>query len=163
MKYPVTWITLLLVKDKDNLVSHNQWSAGEYLNNVTGFSQTMGGSLSVTDEYKTIGHKSIKSTMRGGTASLDMVYVVSSDQIGKPGMASLDVYSESSFTTYLCFREGGSSGSAVIKSAIGVPGDENTHIIFTVPEVLSTTYSIFVRLLSRNDNVFADNFVLKLD
>ena len=32
-----TWIILKFVKDKTNLLNHNQWSCCRYLNNITGF------------------------------------------------------------------------------------------------------------------------------
>ena len=50
------------VKDKNNLASFNQWSGGQYQNNTDGFTVVMGGSLSVSREYSTIGETSIKST-----------------------------------------------------------------------------------------------------
>lgn len=154
----------LSVKDKFNLVSHNQWSAGEYLNNTTGFSHVMGGTFSISDEYKTIGHKSLKSTRGDGKASIDLNYIVTDAQIGKTGTVSFDAYSASSRSEAdLIFRDGSSSGAASIKSSVVVPSDESTHVIFTIPEIQSTTYSVVVRLLNNSGDIFADNFVLKLD
>lgn len=125
----------------------------------------MGGKLSVTDEYNTIGHKSLKSTTTGSATSIDMIHVVNEEQIGHTGVVSFDTYSISNFNVHLMFRIGSSSGSASIKTTIGVPADENTHVTLTIPEILSDTYSIFVRLLSNsnNDDLFVDNFVLNLN
>ena len=152
------------VKDKLNLLSHNQWSCGEYLNNTTGFTPTMGGRLSVTDEYNTIGNKSLKSTTAGSTTSIDMIHVVNEEQIGHTGVVSFDTYSISNFNVHLMSRIGSSSGSASVKTAIAVPADKNTHVTLTIPEILSDTYSIFVRLQSNSNNdLFVDNFVLNLN
>ena len=123
----------------------------------------MGGGLSVTDEYKTIGHKSIKSTRESSNASIDMNYIILLEDVGKTGVVSFDTYSETNFNTSLLFRKGDGLGSAVVKSSLGVPAGETTHVTFTIPEIQSDTYSVFVRLLNAKDNVYADNFVLKLE
>ena len=34
-----TWIILKFVKDKDNRLTHNQWSGGQYLNSTLGFNK----------------------------------------------------------------------------------------------------------------------------
>lgn len=146
------------------MVSHNQWSCGECLNNTNGFAPTMGGRLSVTDEYNTIGHKSLKSTTVGSTTSIDMIHVVTEEQIGHTGVVSFDAYSISNFNAYLCWRSGSDSGSASIKATILVPADENTHVTITIPEIPDNTYSVFVRLHNNNnDDLFVDNFVLNLN
>lgn len=125
----------------------------------------MGGRLSVTDEYNTIGHKSLKSTTTGSTTSIDMVYVVNEEQIGCMGTISFDAYSISRFDVFLIFRSGSSSGSPSVKSSLSVPANEDTHVTLTIPEILSDTYSIFVRLQSNtnNDDLFTDNFVLNVN
>ena len=89
----------------------------------------MGGRLSVTNEYNTIGYKSLKSTTDGSTTSIDMIHVVTEEQIGHTGLVSFDAYSISNFNVYLIFRIGSSSGSPSIKTTIGVPADENTQVI----------------------------------
>ena len=48
------------VKDKSNLLSFNQWSAGEYLNNFTGFLNMGTDEREISTEYSYIGNKSIK-------------------------------------------------------------------------------------------------------
>ena len=124
----------------------------------------MGGTFSISDEYKTIGHKSLKSTRSTSSASIDMIYIVGNSQSGKTGTVSCDAYPVSvSSNAYLLFREGSSSGSAIAKSTIGVPADVTTHVTFTIPEIQSTTYSIIVRLLNNSGDIFADNFVLELN
>ena len=51
------------VKDKNNLLTHNQWACGEPLNNLDGFTYTYGPThYRITDEYKQIGNKSIELT-----------------------------------------------------------------------------------------------------
>ena len=124
----------------------------------------MGGRLSVTTEYNTIGYKSLKSTTDGSTTSIDMIHVVTEEQIGHTGLVSFDAYSISNFNVYLMFRIGSSSGSPSIKTSVVVPADKNTHVTLTIPEILSDTYSIFVRLQSNSNNdLFVDNFVLNLN
>lgn len=39
----------MLVKDNDNILTHNQWSVGQYLKNTTGFNRYRGVTLEVTD------------------------------------------------------------------------------------------------------------------
>ena len=124
----------------------------------------MGGRLSITNEYNTIGYKSLKSTTDGSTTSIDMIHVVTEEQIGHTGLVSFDAYSISNFNVDLCWRSGSSSGSASVKTTIGVPADENTHVVITIPEIPDNTYSVFVRLQNNNkDDLFVDNFVLNLN
>lgn len=152
------------VKDKLNLVSHNQWSCGECLNNTTGFAPTMGGRLSITDEYSTIGCKSLKSTTTGSTTSIDMIHIVTEEQIGRSGLISLDAYSISDFKVYLIFREDSSSGPSSIKLTVDVPANESTHVTLTIPEILSDVYSVILRVQNNNkDDIFMDNCVLNLN
>lgn len=122
----------------------------------------MGGILSVTEEYNTIGNKSLKSTTdNGSVTSIDVIYIINEEQIGHTGTVSLDVYSTSNFMAYLIFRNNSSSGQASIKSNIWVPANESTHITLTIPEILSNTYSVFVRLHNNNkDDIFMDNCIL---
>lgn len=117
----------------------------------------MGGTLSITNEYNTIGSKSIQSTK-----SIDMNYIINDDEIGKTGVISFNTYALNSFNAALLFREDSSSGLAVRQAYVDVPGNENVTVTFTIPKISSSTYSIFVRIINESKDVFADNFILKL-
>ena len=41
----------MTVKDKTNLLTHNQWSNGRYLNNTTGFDSNNNSSLTIEKDY----------------------------------------------------------------------------------------------------------------
>lgn len=50
----------MFIKDKENLFNYNIWSAGQYLNNTTGFSRFGEGEFTLTKKQMNIGEYSIK-------------------------------------------------------------------------------------------------------
>lgn len=59
----------LFVKDNGNLLSYNQWSVGEYNNNLSGFEFEENVIPSLSGEWACKGNKSLK-TIYGGSSSL---------------------------------------------------------------------------------------------
>ena len=85
----------MFIKDKENLLTHNQWSAGEYSHNLTGFLKFGYGEITLTSTPLRIGDNSIKiyyttppSTGYGG---LKIIHVVDERLINQNIIVSCDL------------------------------------------------------------------------
>ncbi len=74
----INYIKWHSIKDKLNILTHNQRFFGEYLNNITGFKNREGGACEVSSEFAKIGSKSLKIC-----GSCDIAHIVSDNYIRK--------------------------------------------------------------------------------
>lgn len=124
----------------------------------------MGGILSVSDEYHKIGKTSIKSIANPqNQCSVDAVYVISSQDIGKSFTTTFDAYSTNNCETILYYRITNEAGSATITNTITVPANNNTPITLTLSEIPSNVYSVCFRLTSVNAApIYVDNIIMNV-
>ena len=153
-----------MVKDKDNLASYNQWSGGQYLNNTTGFEIRMGGILSVSNEYPTIGTTSIKASPdNNNKCSVDTVHVISASDIGKKIIFYFDLYSTNTIILSVYYRLTSNTGQGVVTSTISAPGNMVNHMILTLDEILENTYSVSFRASSNKQQpIYIDNIHINI-
>ena len=115
----------------------------------------MGGILSVSTEYHTIGETSIKSEVgSNGTCSLDSVYLIASQDIGKEYTVSFDAYCTNDCTVILFYRVTNASGSATIIDTVSMAGNISNHMILTSNKIPEGIYSITFRVTSNQKNPF---------
>lgn len=125
----------------------------------------MGGVLSVSDEYySNICSKSIKVTPNSfNKSTIDVNYLISSEDIGKSASISFDMFADKSTTIYLMSRTESASGSATIITSVGAPANESTHISLDLNEILANTYSIFIRIsVEDGGTAYTNNFKLNI-
>lgn len=125
----------------------------------------MGGVLSVSDEYyNSICSKSIKVTPNAlDKSTIDINYLISSEDIGKSASISCDVLVDKSTTIFLMSRAESASGSASRITTLSVPANESTHISLELNEILTGTYSIFMRIsVDDGGTGYATNFKLNI-
>ena len=109
----------------------------------------MGGVLSVSTEYHTIGETSIKSGVgSNGTCSLDSVYLITSQDIGKEYTVSFDAYCTNVCTVSLFYRVTSGSGSATLINTLSMPENISNHIVLTLNRISEGIYSIFFRVIN---------------
>lgn len=146
------------------MASHNQWSGGQYLNTTEGFEIRMGGILSVSNEYSTLGKTSIKSTPDNqNKCSLDFKHVITNTDIGKQAIFDFDTYSSKNTVASLYYRLNSNAGSGVILNTINVPGNITTHVHFELDEIVENTYSVCFRVSSSQvQPVYVDNIRLNI-
>ena len=71
------------IKDNTNLLTHNQWTAGEYLNNWNEFVSWGTSIRSISNEQPYIGNKSLKLVSSDSTITIiDIVEELSQENIG---------------------------------------------------------------------------------
>lgn len=109
------------VKDKDNILSYNRWSCGDYDNNLNDFSKRPSDTCSyeLSDEWSSNGNYSIKFTgslwdwvgyiWYGFTSTANQIQATANININGSGRADLDiVYSDNDTqTTYVNFTQSG--------------------------------------------------------
>ena len=113
----------------------------------------MGGVLSVSTEYHTIGKTSIKSEVGpNGTCSVDSVYLISAQDIGKEYTVSFDAYCTNVCTVILYYRVTNAGGSATITNTLSMPENISNHMVLTLNEIPEGVYSIAFRVTSNQKN-----------
>lgn len=124
----------------------------------------MGGILSVSTDYHTIGKTSIKAEEGpNGTCSMDSVYIISSEDIGKEYTVSFDGYCTNACTVILYYRITNADGSATITNTLTMPANISNHMVLTLNEIPSGTYSIAFRVNSNQKNpCYVTNIDMKI-
>ena len=117
------------VKDKDNLVSYNVWSCGEYSNNLIGF---VANNLedTISSEWSTKGHDSIKciSNMAVSSILTQFDYV----EENKTLTASFNCLSKESSLKFKLYQKNNSTWSSV---TLDIPASNNNQ----TPQLTLTT------------------------
>ena len=115
----------------------------------------MGGILSVSNEFSTIGTTSIKASPDDNNkCSVDTVHVISASDIGKKIIFYFDLYSSGIITLTVYYRLNSSTGQGVVLSTISAPGNIVNHMILTLDEIIENTYSVAFRASSNNQQPF---------
>lgn len=119
----------------------------------------MGGKLSVSTEYHTLGKTSIKSTKTTTEASVDMQYSISSNEWGKTVTFIFDAYSPDNTNIFLCYRDVNSA--AHIDKSLILPLESSTHITLStiVPD---ESTAVFLRLSNSISSVYITNITLNI-
>lgn len=115
----------------------------------------MGGTFSVSDEFSTVGSKSLKVVK-----SVDVVYPISNSEIGRTFTISGDLNPKTTFNCYMSYRD--NSSSAHILSTLILPANQvlSTSLSILVPDDAMT---IFLRFEKNSGNIiFIDNLQLKI-
>jgi len=98
------------VKDNNNLLTHNQWSAGEYTKNISELTCFTGFDVMVTNEYSIIGEHSFKcerinennhwaqSTVLGEYTNVQGKSIIYTP-LGRSSLYIVFYYSDGSFST----------------------------------------------------------------
>lgn len=137
------------VKDKNNLLTYNQWSATEYLHNFTGFAQTSTSTSS--SDYSIIGNNSIHLTHENNQWWVD-IFLTDIVAPGSQYNISAEVYIESG-QACMRFINNQDSTLDVYNNNSGLT---NLSLSCTVPEELNDPR---LRFLIYNDGggMFIDN------
>lgn len=119
----------------------------------------MGGQLSVSTEYSTIGGTSIKSTKTSSRASLDVNYFIPNEKLGKKITFIFDAYSPDNTYVYLFCRDVNSIANMI--TSIELPKKTNTQIILstTIPD---DSVSVFIRLSNSFSSVYITNITINI-
>ena len=102
----------------------------------------------MSDEYSTIGNKSLKITPNSNNnCTVDVTYIINEIDINKSAVFSADVYvPNEEGICRLFIRPNSSSGTAKQMSSIVIPENQSTRIIMEYNNISETDYSIFIRL-----------------
>ena len=147
------------IKDKNNLLTFNQWSGGQYNNNTTDFIVKMGGTLSVSTEYSTIGETSIKSTASSGTASVDVNYIITNGEMGKHATFIFDTYSPDNTNVFLCYRD--QEKNAYMSTSAILPKETSTRMTLSIT-IPNDAHSVFIRLSNNISTLYITNATLNI-
>ena len=138
------------MKDIHNLLSHNLWSCGDYLESLDEFTRTQSSIL--TNQYSSLGEHSIKIQRTSSTWWINIP-----SEISTTGTYTweIDVLNHNQSNVSLMFLSNSSTVSSVT-----VPYCENWQTITIIGQIDTvTTYSLRV-LVYDNDGVFIDNVKL---
>lgn len=118
----------------------------------------MGGSLSVSREYSTIGETSIKST-KTNEASVDVIYSVSNNELNKQVTFVFDAYSPDNTNIFLSYRDINSTAH-IITSTI-LPKEMSTKITLSaiIPPDADT---VFIRVSNSVSLIYVTNVVINI-
>lgn len=124
----------------------------------------MGGRITVSEEYFTIGKTSIKSSPDyTNKCSVDTVYVTTSEDIGKKIIFKFDTYSSDNINITLYYRLNSRTGPGVISSTISAPGNMTNNMILTLNNIVENTYSVSFRVTSNTQQpVYVDNVIVNI-
>lgn len=149
------------VKDKNNLATYNQWSCGEYTNDLTdmdGNSQL----ITITSEDHVIGNKCIKLVKPANVsywANISFIYTIPSQLIGET--FNLSCYVKTTHgTSCQLYKD-----SSYVMNLIQIPATNIFTLIsvsFTVPdaETLRIAFPYSPSLISGEATLFIDNFIM---
>lgn len=119
----------------------------------------MGGTLSVSTEYSTIGETSIKSTASSGTASVDVNYIITNGEMGKHATFIFDAYSPDNTNVFLCYRD--QEKDAYISTSAVLPKETSTRMTLSIT-IPNDAYSVFIRLSNNISILYITNATLNI-
>ncbi|WP_296862196.1 hypothetical protein [uncultured Methanobrevibacter sp.] len=144
------------MKDTNNLLEYNEWSAGEYNNTIPVTPYNIIGIC--TNTYSSIGEQSIKLTRNGPGANARISYNYSI--INKTIVASAHIRTEST-NAQLLLIELNSSGT-IQQNVVTIPS--NTQGTFSVSLISGSNNSKFIIQFSNTGDIgsviFIDNIIL---
>ncbi len=148
------------VKDKNNLLSFNQWSCTEYTNNTSDFVKGGGISFESSNEYSSIGDKSLKSIRSGDTSNW---YGLNYDSslLSKDIKLSGNVKTEGS-SIKINFLES-NNGTTVHTESVNIPADttQSFEITCTTGNE-NTSFVIQIIVNTAEGIVYLDNLKLEI-
>ena len=139
------------VKDKENILDYNQWSCGEYLNNLTGISKN-NNDVIITSDDCSIGSKCLKLTpVSTHNHAMGVQLYFKEDDVGKSIIASADIKNSASNCRFQ-LRNGSDTNSVLIN----LPNSDWAN--YTVSSQITETIMI-VYVFARSDigEIFLDN------
>ena len=141
------------VKDKLNILDYNQWSCGEYLNNLTGISKNNNNVIITSDVYS-IGSKCLKlSPTLDRINAMGVTLSFAEGDIGKSITASADIKTNS-INCRFQLRDESDTNSVLIN----LPNSDwaNYNISSQITETTMIIY-VFARANTTMEEIFLDN------
>lgn len=136
------------MKDNNNKLDFNQWSTGEYNNNINGFNRNNNSIIQLSNQYSIIGENSIKlirtSDEYPNTANIQLIGLSSKIQL------SLDILSKNNKCEVDLY------GDSVLSSVTVPQSIVSQKIILSTNTIKENVYIRF-RLPNKDDYMFINN------
>ena len=150
----------MFIKDKENILTFNQWTAGEYKNNFQDFKSYGEYEKEITHDNSYIGDKSIK--IINNTTELTFLYIqqsISSEDINKTVTVSMDMQTNNPI--YLQLMLYGESGLLSVNE-ITISSSTTFNQYNISKNILENTSFITIRIRNnqQNNTSFIDNLSL---
>ena len=137
------------MKDTNNLLTHNQWTSGDYTNDLTDFTRIQ--SSKITNKYSTIGESSINLDRIDNTWWINVPANLSTTG---DYTFSIDILNKSDTVT-LRFQ---ANGSAV--TTLNVPTSDSWQT-YSISASLTNLTNVYLQILNYNyDGIYIDNIRL---
>ena len=146
------------MKDTNNLLSHNQWTAGEYENTIPA---TLANTIGViTNNYSDIGEQSLKLTKNASSGSYSRI-IYNQSIINKTVTISAHIRTEDTICQLLLL-EVDSNGSTIQSRTVNIPS--NSYGTFNISLISGSNNSKFVihfgNIGGQGSDIYVDNIML---
>ena len=146
------------MKDTNNLLSHNQWTAGEYENTIpTTLANTIG---LITNKYSYIGEQSLKLTKNASSGSYSRI-IYNQSIINKTVTISAHIRTEDTICQLLLL-ELDSNSSTIQSITVNIPS--NSYGTFNTSLISGSNNSKFVihfgNIGGQGSDIYVDNIML---
>lgn len=148
------------VKDKDNIVTYDHWSCGEYSNNLNSFVKN-NTTVILTTEHTVIGDKCIKLTKDAAAEknyAIGCNFSLSEEDIGKTLTAQMSLKSSPNASVYLQLTN--QEADNVKSSAVTVSETEFLPCSISqviTEDLLNLRFLTYLKVSQTNDYLFLDN------
>ena len=137
------------VKDTNNLLTHNQWTSGDYTNDLTDFTRIQ--SSKITNQYSTIGESSINLNRIDNTWWINVPANLSTTG---DYTFSIDILNKSD-SVALRFQ---ANGSAV--TTLNIPTSDSWQT-YSISASLTNLTNVYLQILNYTyDGIYIDNIRL---
>ena len=145
------------MKDNNNLLSHNQWAAGEYENTIPVILTNMLGVI--TNNYSDIGEQSLKLTKNASSGSYSRI-IYNQGIINKTVTISAHIRTVDT-NAQLLLLELDSNGSTIQSRTVNIPS--NTYGTFNTSLISGSNNSKFVIQFSniggQGSDIYVDDII----
>lgn len=150
------------MKDTNNLLTHNQWSAGEYENKNTIFDKSNKMKEALSNSYSNIGEQSIKITKQESGAYSRLFYL--DNIINKTFTVSASIKSNKYYDTQFILAESYNTGKTIQAKAVTIPKNttsKNVSVTLTTSSICeAVSIQININYAPEGTSCYIDNLNL---
>ena len=148
------------VKDKDNILTHNQWSGGEYDKNSQSDINLSTATVIISDEHSSNGEYSYKVTPSSETGYFNIIFDSLNDVAGKTALLTLDYLTNSS-TSRVNIIQVNSNNGEIDRKWVQLTSDNIFNEVILTSQLQDDCVKIIIRVLL-DTVLFLDNITLKI-
>ena len=150
------------VKDKNNILTHNIWSAGEYLNSLSDITVGNNANAVISSDWAYNGNSSIKFTQTGSGGSRSMLISYSYSEVGNTLTASINCLNTANIS-YLKFYQL-KDGSVLGSQTVNIPASNDMQTVsatFTTVDTINTLRIVIETTDNVGQTIFVDNIKIQ--